>query len=136
MIRLLIVDSHAHYRHDLGQLCEVNGGFTVVAEAETGEQALSLAHQHQPVVVLMDAELSGLGSLEATRRLTDEVAQVRVILLTLFGSARLKGEGRQAGAWDVLPKDGEEITLFAAIRAADVSLHPASGSHSPSSEES
>src|SRR5713226_53135 len=105
MITLLIADSHAHYRQALRQLCEVNGGLRVLAETDNGDQAVLLARQQRPDVILLDADLPGLSGLEAARRLTGADSAVRVLLLTLFGPPRLSVEARQAGVWAALPKD-------------------------------
>src|SRR5260221_13797127 len=122
MIRLLLVDSHIYYRQALRQLCVINGGFNVVAEADNGEQAISLAHQFHVDVVLMDADSPDLNSLNIASQLTAEMPTIRVLLLTMFAATRLRGEAHQTGVEEVLSKNCDEGTLFAAIRAAYASI--------------
>lgn len=117
-ITLLIADNHAYFRDSLRRLCEVNGGFTILAEAETGRQAISLARQLQPDVILMDAQMPDLTGLEATRRIVAENPRARVLILTLFAPEQLSADARQAGASGYLAKDCDEDALFAAIHAA------------------
>jgi two-component system response regulator DegU len=118
MITLLIADSHSQYRKALRQVCEINGGFRVVAQAEDGEQLFALAQQFQPNVILLDVELPGLLVLETVWRIRSQHPQRQVVVLTLFGAERLADVARQAGAWTALAKDCEETTLFAAIKDA------------------
>jgi DNA-binding NarL/FixJ family response regulator len=121
VIKLLLVDSHVYYRRALHQLCAINGGFNVVAEADNGELAVSLARQFRPDVVLMDAELPGLSGLEAAQQLTSESPTLRVLLLTLFDAPRLRTDAHDMGVCAVLRKDCDESVLFSAICAAHAS---------------
>lgn len=82
-IRILIVDDHALIRHGLRLMC-ANAGFAVVAEAENGQQALRLARQHQPEVVLLDVQMPVLDGLATARQLLAEHPQLAILMLTLF----------------------------------------------------
>ena len=73
-IRILIADDHTLMRQGLRQLCEGLGGFTVVAEAEDGAQAVALARTTQPDVILMDIVMPDLDGVEAIRQIMHEIA--------------------------------------------------------------
>src|SRR6476620_1701932 len=117
MVRLLIADDHQLFRRGLRQLCEVNGGFTVVAEAESGEQAIALARQHQPDVILMDIRMSGMTGVDATRQILQENPAARILMLTMYRQDHYVTNALRAGACGYLLKECSEETLFAAIRA-------------------
>ncbi len=71
-IRILIADDHTLVRQGLRQLCEGMGGFTVVAEAEDGAQAVALARTTQPDVILMDIVMPEVDGVEAIRQIIQE----------------------------------------------------------------
>jgi DNA-binding NarL/FixJ family response regulator len=83
-IRVLLVDDQALFREALHTLLSVQPGIEVVGEAGNGEEALRLAAQLQPAVVLMDLQMPILDGVAATRRLKAEQAQCQVIVLTTF----------------------------------------------------
>ncbi|HYN88756.1 MAG TPA: response regulator transcription factor [Ardenticatenaceae bacterium] len=118
MITLLIADDHRLFRLGLRQLCEINGGFQVMAEATTGDQAVLLARQHRPDVILMDLRMPGLSGLEATREILAENPDARIIMLTMHHQDHFVLRAIRAGACGYLLKDCDERTLFTAIEAA------------------
>jgi DNA-binding NarL/FixJ family response regulator len=118
MIRILIADDHRLFRQGLRQLCEVSGGFQVVAEAETGREALALAWEHQPDVILMDIRMPGMDGVEACRQIVAHQPQTPIIMLTMYRQDRHLTDALAAGACGYLLKNCDEATLFAAIRAA------------------
>ena len=71
-IRILIADDHTLMRQGLRQLCEGMGGFTVIAEAEDGVQAVGLARTAQPDVILMDIVMPEMDGVEAIRQIIRE----------------------------------------------------------------
>lgn len=118
MIRLLIADDHRLFRKGLRQLCEVAGGFKVVAEADSGREAVALAREHQPDVILMDIRMPGIDGVEACRQILLDQPQTAIIMLTMYRQDRHLTDALAAGARGYLLKNCEEETLFAAIRAA------------------
>jgi NarL family two-component system response regulator LiaR len=116
-IRVLIADDHRLFRRGLRQVCEIEGGFEVVGEAEDGQQAIELAQSLQPDVILMDIEMPLVNGVEATRIITDESPAVRVIALTVYQEDKHVFEAIKAGAQGYLLKDVEEHTLVEAVRA-------------------
>ena len=80
---VLVVDDHALFREGMGALIERWDEFTVAGLARDGEDAVRLAQQLRPDLVLMDVRMPGIGGVEAARRITAEDAGVRVVMLTM-----------------------------------------------------
>ena len=116
-LRLLIVDDHRLFRQGLRQICEIKGGFEVVGEAENGREAVELAVKLEPDVVLMDIQMPELDGVEATRQITLQVPQTRVIVLTMYRQDNYVFEAIKAGARGYLLKDTDWQDVLEAIRA-------------------
>lgn len=110
-MRVLIADDHTLFRHGLNNLLQARG-IEVVAEAATGREALELARTHQPDVVLMDLGMPEMNGLEATRLLSAELPNVRVIVLTASEEDADLFEAVKSGAQGYLPKNLEAKQLF------------------------
>jgi len=117
-IRILIVDDQSLFRAGLHTLLDVQPEFEVVGEAENGEEALRLAVQFQPSVVLMDLRMPVMDGAAATRRLHELLPDCRVLVLTTFDDDEDVFEGLRAGAVGYLLKDASSDKLFEAIRSA------------------
>ena len=117
-IRILIVDDQALFREGLRTLLSVQTDLEVVGEAANGEEALHLAENLRPSVVLMDLQMPVLDGVAATRRLHVEQPYCRVIVLTTFDDDEYVFEGLRAGAVGYLLKDAPSEKLVEAIRAA------------------
>jgi DNA-binding NarL/FixJ family response regulator len=117
-ISILIVDDQALFREGLRTLLSVQPEFEVVGEAGNGEEALRLAANLQPVVVLMDLRMPVLDGVSATRRMRSLLPNCRVIVLTTFDDDEYVFEGLRAGAVGYLLKDVSSDKLYEAIRAA------------------
>lgn len=127
-IKVLIADDHGVLRAGLRALLSAEAEFEVVGEAACGNEALHLVPRLQPDVVLMDVSLPGLDGIEVTRQLTEQNAEVRVLLLTVHEDAALLREGLRAGAAGYIIKRAVESELINAIRSAaagDLYIHPA-----------
>jgi DNA-binding NarL/FixJ family response regulator len=116
-IRVLIADDHRIVRQGLRHVCELAGGLTVVGEAEDGREAVKLAHQLRPDVILMDINMPVLDGVQATHLIVEADPSVRVIILTMYRQDRYVFEAVKAGARGYLLKDIDEQDLVAAIRA-------------------
>jgi len=114
----MIVDDHPLVRAGLSTLIGSTDDLAVVADAGSGEQAVALAVEHSPDVVLMDLSMPGIDGVEATRRLLLERPSTAVVVLTSFRDNTRVVEAMRAGAVGYLLKDCEPTELFAAIRAA------------------
>lgn len=116
-IRVLIVDDHRIVRQGLCHVCELADGLTVVGEAADGREAIKLARQLQPDVILMDINMPTLDGVQATSHIVESNPSARVIILTMYRQDRHVFEAIKAGARGYLLKDVDEQDLVAAIRA-------------------
>ena len=118
MIRVVLADDQALVRAGFRALLDAQGDIEVVGEAGNGEEAVRLATQLTPDVVLMDIRMPGMDGLSATRRIAadDRSAGVRVVILTTFGLDEYIFEAIRAGASGFLVKDTEPGELVQAVR--------------------
>jgi DNA-binding NarL/FixJ family response regulator len=117
VIDVLLVDDHALMRAGLHALIESAGGMRVVGAASDGAEALERARELRPHVVLMDLSMPGLDGSEATRRMTAELPDVQVLVLTSFADGESVVRALDAGAAGYLLKDAEPSSLVDAVRA-------------------
>jgi DNA-binding NarL/FixJ family response regulator len=118
MTRVLIADDHAVVRAGLSQLLATFPEVELVAVAADGEEAVALAAEHRPDVVLMDLEMPVLDGIEATRRIRAAQPEVAVVVLTSFSDRDRILRALDAGAAGYLLKDAEPSELARAIDAA------------------
>ena len=118
MIRLLIADDHAVVRTGLSRLVETFADVELVGAAANGEEAVALAAERRPDVVLMDLEMPVLDGIEATRRIRDAHPDVAVVVLTSFSDRERILGALDAGAAGYLLKDADPDELEKAILAA------------------
>jgi two-component system, NarL family, response regulator LiaR len=116
-IRALITDDDPLVRRLIRDTLQADN-MTVIAEATTGREAVELALFYRPDVVVMDYMMPEMDGIEATRRIADEDASIRVILLTGAADDELGIRGLRAGAAGVLSKDMELTSLTRALRGS------------------
>ncbi len=116
-IRVLLVDDHFVVRVGLASLIDSQPDMKVIAEAENGEEGLSLYAEHQPDVVLMDLRLPGLNGAECTAALCSRFPAARVIILTTFGGDENIYRALHAGARAYLLKDVHREEFLGCIRS-------------------
>ena len=97
-VPVLIVDDQAPFRSAARAVITVTPGFTVVGEAESGEQAVELADSLQPSMVLMDINMPGIDGYEATRKITGTHPEILVILVSTYSQNDLAADARSCGA--------------------------------------
>jgi DNA-binding NarL/FixJ family response regulator len=117
-IRVVLADDQVLVRAGFRVLLETEDGFEVCGEAGDGGEAVALARQHRPDVVVMDIRMPGVDGLQATRRITadEELAAVKVLVLTTFDVDEYVYEALRAGAGGFLLKDTEPVELLRALR--------------------
>lgn len=118
-IRLLIADDHLIVRQGLRLILETEQEFELIGEAADGVEAIQLAEQLQPDVILMDLRMPRMDGISAIRQLSIEQPEVAIVILTTYNEDDLMRQGLQAGARGYLLKDTDRATLFNTIRAAD-----------------
>ncbi len=126
-ITVMIVDDHEMVRRGAAGYLEAQEDVHVIAEAESGEEALELALEHVPDVVLMDLVMPGMDGVEATRKLKDLSPRTQIIILTSYHEDEHIFPALQAGAISYLLKDVKAAELVEAIRCAargEATLHP------------
>jgi DNA-binding NarL/FixJ family response regulator len=118
VIRVLLADDQALIRAGFHVLIDAAGDLQVVGEATDGAQAVDLARRERADVVLMDIRMPGVDGLEATRRISadEDLAGVKVIILTTFESDEYVYQAIRAGASGFLVKDTEPADLIQAVR--------------------
>src|SRR6476659_6800711 len=95
----------------------VRAGFDVVAEARDGEEAVTLAREHEPDLAIMDVKMPRLDGIEAARRILDE-RPIPIVMLTAYGQDELVSRAVEAGVFGYLVKPFREADLLPAIRTA------------------
>lgn len=115
-IRVLIAEDQTLMREGLRTILELEDGFRVVGLAGDGREAVELARELQPDIVLMDVQMPVLDGVQATAELTRSVPTARVIILTTFDYDSYVFDGIRAGASGYLLKDTPAAELLAAIR--------------------
>ncbi|MGW5067004.1 response regulator [Streptomyces cyaneofuscatus] len=118
MIRVVLADDQTLVRAGFRSILSGEDDIEVVGEAADGEQAVALAHEQRPDVVLMDIRMPGTDGLEATGRITTDprLAAVRVVILTTFDMDDHVYGALRAGASGFLVKDTEPMELLHGVR--------------------
>ena len=116
-LRVLIADDHPVFRDGIRTLLEATPNTEVVGEATTGEEAILLAAQFQPDLILMDVQMPGVNGIEATRRLAVSQPQIRVLVVTMFEDDASVFTAMRAGARGYVLKDANKEELRRAIQA-------------------
>jgi DNA-binding NarL/FixJ family response regulator len=116
-LKILIADDHTIVRAGLRALLEKETDMVVVAEADSGSAALQLARECRPDVVVMDITMPDMNGIDATRRISAELDDVRILALSMEADRRFVVEVLKAGANGYLLKDCAFGELAKAIRA-------------------
>jgi DNA-binding NarL/FixJ family response regulator len=127
MIRVLVADDHPIVRGGIVALLEAAADVEVVGQASTGIEAVALAIEHDPDVVLMDLRMPGLDGDQATAQILEKRPKVKVIILTTYESDDSILSAIEAGASGYLLKAAPEDEILAGIRSVargDVALAP------------
>jgi DNA-binding NarL/FixJ family response regulator len=119
MIRVLLADDQVLVRAGFRALLDAQDDIEVVGEADDGQEAVRLASQLTPDIVLMDIRMPGMDGLEATRRIVQDESldRVRIVILTTFDIDEYVFEALRVGASGFLVKETEPAELLQAVRA-------------------
>src|SRR5690606_25071909 len=124
----LIVDDHAVVRAGIRMLLESDPDFEITGEAETGHEAVRMAGEQQPDVILMDITMPGMDGIEATQTIKSQVNSPAILALTIHEGKDYFFHMLQAGASGYVPKRAAPQDLLRAIRvvaSGNVYLDPA-----------
>lgn len=127
-VRVLLADDQPLVRTGLHMVIDSTPGIDVVGEAATGAQAVALARELAPDIVVMDIRMPGMDGIEATRMITSESPETRVVILTTFDTDPHVHASLRAGASGFLVKDTDLDGFLTAIRvvaAGDALIAPA-----------
>lgn len=116
-IQVLVADDHDLVRHGITRMLEDVEDIQVVAEATSGEQALALAKERRPNVVLMDIKMPGIGGLEATRKLSQQNPDIKVVVVTACEEDPFPNKLIKAGAVGFVSKGASGEEMVTAIHA-------------------
>ena len=118
MIRLLIVDDHSVVRRGLETLLGTFDDIEIVGTAADGNEAVQLAAERQPDIILMDLSMPNLDGFEATRQILAANPKIRIVALTSFSEQRKVFDAISSGAIGYLLKDSTPVELVEGVRAA------------------
>lgn len=115
-INLLIADDHSMVRQGLKQILELEKDITVTAQASNGNEAVRLAREFRPDIILMDINMPGTNGLQAIKEIKQEKLPSKVIVLTIHEDREYLFKTLQMGAEGYVLKDAEPAVLVEAIR--------------------
>ena len=116
-IKILIAEDQQLVRRAFAGILDLEEGLRVVAQAADGAEAIQLARQWRPDVVLMDLQMPRVGGIAAMKRILEELPNTRIIVLTTFDTDDLVFDAIAAGAHAYLLKDSSEVEILDTIRA-------------------
>ena len=114
-IKLLLVDDHPLVRDGLKARLDATGHLHVVGEAGSGEEALELAEQLRPDLVMVDVSMKGMNGIEFTLRLRERLPEMKVMVLSMYDKAEYVVSAVRAGASGYVLKDTPVVGIIAAI---------------------
>ncbi|MCK5481028.1 MAG: UvrY/SirA/GacA family response regulator transcription factor [Gammaproteobacteria bacterium] len=117
MINVMLVDDHDLVRSGIKRILADVGDIEVVAEADSGEQAVSQARKIKPDIILMDLSMPGIGGLEATRKITRSMPGAKIIAVTVHDDDPFPARLLEAGAVGYLTKGCDVREIINAIKS-------------------
>lgn len=127
MLRILLVDDHVLFRKGVAALLAARPEIQVVGEASDGLEAIAVAREQLPDVILMDIAMPGCDGLEATRRIKREMPHIRIVILTVSDDDLHLFEAIKGGAQGYLLKDLEPYQLYDLLESVSRGETPLSG---------
>lgn len=139
MSRILIVDDHAFIRRGVQSILQSFPEWEACGEADNGQEAVRLAGDLNPDIIIMDVSMPGMSGVEATRAIHRTQPEIKIVLLTLHDSAELVQHGFRAGASGyVLKSDAEQelIRALASVARGETYVSPHLRGHASGSLQS
>ena len=115
-ITVLLVDDHALVRRGFRRMLEDDAAISVVAEASDGPEAVRLALELRPQVIVMDCALPEFNGIEATRRIRKEFPAVEILMLSMHSEETLVRQALEAGARGYVLKNAMDLDLVSAVK--------------------
>ena len=116
-ITVLLVDDHALVRRGFRRMLEDDPDVSVVAEASDGAEAVRLACELRPRVIVMDCAMPELSGIEATRKILEKVPQAGILMLSMHSEETLVSQALQAGARGYVLKNAMDLDLVSAVKS-------------------
>jgi len=116
-IRLMLADDHRMLREGLRRSM-TDQGFDVIGEARDGDEAIRLAEELMPEVILMDVTMPEVDGVEATRQIRQQFPEIRIVMLTMHADQEVLAAAIRAGASGYLVKDCSTEEIASAVRMA------------------
>jgi len=115
-LTVLLVDDHALVRKGFRRMLEDDAAISVVGEASEGHEAVRLALELKPKVIVMDCALPGMSGIDATRRIREKMPGATVLMLSMHSEDTLVRQALEAGARGYILKNAMELDLVSAIK--------------------
>ena len=125
-IRILLADDHALLRQGTAELLQHEPDIEIAGQAENGQEAVRMAHELRPDIILMDVRMPGLSGIEATRQIRKELPQIQILVLTAYDDDQYVFSLLQAGASGYLLKTAPASDLIRSIRQVQAGESPLS----------
>lgn len=114
-LRIVLADDHTLFRQGLRRVLEEQAGWHVIAEASDGAEAVRLALEHEPHMVILDVAMPRLNGVEATRQIKRRLPDVRVLIVSMYSDDVYITQALQAGAQGFVLKDSADADLVRAV---------------------
>src|SRR5713226_7748619 len=116
-LRVMLVDDHALVRRGFRRMLEDDAGIAVVGEASDGKEAVRLAVEIKPQVIVMDCALPGISGLEATRQIREKLPDTKILMLSMHSEDTLIRQALEAGARGYVLKNAMDLDLVSAVKS-------------------
>jgi two-component system response regulator NreC len=116
-ITVLLVDDHALVRRGFRRMLEDDPEISVIGEASTGKEAVRLACEMRPKVIVMDCAMPELSGIEATRKILESFPEAEILMLSMHSEETLVGQALDAGARGYVLKNAMDLDLVSAVKS-------------------
>jgi DNA-binding NarL/FixJ family response regulator len=117
-IKVMLVDDQTMIRQGFGYVIGLQSDMMLIGEASDGKEAVDMAIERHPDVILMDIQMPSMSGIEATQIIMKQLPKIKIVILTTFDDQEYIYQGIRSGAVGYLLKDAEVETMLDAIRSA------------------